>query len=220
VVRPAGALTARQAARPEELAVHVQHALAAGALVQVVDVPRHEQQVVAQLRLQACERQVRVVGLHAAHLAAPGVVEALHEQGVALERLGGGHVAHVVALPQATAVAEGLDAGLRRDAGTGQDHGTHASILTRPGRARVPRRVAATRRPGSLGADERAAIARQVAAYAGAAPDVVESDTLRLAVQGFAAELLRGARKTVGRHDSRDAGRDRDAGGEQFEYDP
>src|SRR5690606_12080318 len=154
VVRPAGALTARQAARPEELAVHVQHALAAGALVQVVDVLRHEQQVVAQLRLQACERQVRVVGLHAAHLAAPGVVEALHEQGVALERLGGGHVAHVVALPQATAVAEGLDAGLRRDAGTGQDHGTHASILTRPGRARVPRRVAATCRPGSLGPAE------------------------------------------------------------------
>src|SRR5690606_23131228 len=33
-------------------------------------------------------------------------------------------------------------------------HGTHASILPRPGRARAPRRVAATCRPGSLGPAE------------------------------------------------------------------
>ncbi|NLG09442.1 MAG: peptidase S10 [Deinococcales bacterium] len=71
-----------------------------------------------------------------------------------------------------------------------------------------------------LGADERAAIARQVAAYTGTTPDFVERNNLRLALPRFAKELLRGERKTVGRLDSRYTGRDRDAGGEQFEYDP
>ena len=71
-----------------------------------------------------------------------------------------------------------------------------------------------------LGADERAAIARQVAAYTGTTPDFVERNNLRLALPRVAKELLRGERKTVGRLDSRYTGRDRDAGGEQFEYDP
>jgi len=71
-----------------------------------------------------------------------------------------------------------------------------------------------------LGADERAAIARQVAAYTGTTPDFVERNNLRLALPRFAKELLRGERKTVGRLDSRYTGRDRDAGVEQFEYDP
>lgn len=71
-----------------------------------------------------------------------------------------------------------------------------------------------------LGADERAAIARQVAAYTGTTPDFVERNNLRLSLPRFAKELLRGERKTVGRLDSRYTGRDRDAGGEQFEYDP
>lgn len=71
-----------------------------------------------------------------------------------------------------------------------------------------------------LGAEERAAVARQVADYTGTSPEFVERNNLRLALPRFTKELLRNERKTVGRLDSRYLGFDRDAGGEQFEYDP
>lgn len=72
----------------------------------------------------------------------------------------------------------------------------------------------------SLAADERADVARQVAAYTGTTPEFVERNNLRIVLPRFAKELLRGERTTVGRLDSRYKGVDRDAGGESFEYDP
>lgn len=75
-------------------------------------------------------------------------------------------------------------------------------------------------RGDSLPAEERADIARQVAAYTGTTPEFVERNNLRITLPRFAKELRRAERTTVGRLDSRYKGVDRDAGGEAFEYDP
>ncbi len=72
----------------------------------------------------------------------------------------------------------------------------------------------------SLPADERAEIARQLARYTGLSVDYVERSDLRIEIFRFTKELLRAEGRTVGRLDSRYTGVDRDAAGEQFEFDP
>lgn len=67
---------------------------------------------------------------------------------------------------------------------------------------------------------ERAEVAEQVARYTGLSPDFVEQANLRLDTSRFTKELRRDERLTVGRLDSRFVGRDRDAAGEGYEYDP
>jgi carboxypeptidase C (cathepsin A) len=67
---------------------------------------------------------------------------------------------------------------------------------------------------------ERGAIARRVAAYIGVTPEYVISSNLRISQRRFWKELLRDQRLTVGRLDSRYLGIDRDAAGENPEYDP
>jgi carboxypeptidase C (cathepsin A) len=63
-------------------------------------------------------------------------------------------------------------------------------------------------------------IAERVARYAGVRADYVRSANLRLDARRFWKELLRDQRLTVGRLDSRYLGVDRDAAGENPEYDP
>ncbi|MNU10337.1 hypothetical protein D3C72_2574320 [compost metagenome] len=60
--------------------------------------------------------------LGALQLMAPRVVKTLNQFGIPGVALGGGHVFHPVLLPQAVAGPEGLDTGLGRDAGAGEDH--------------------------------------------------------------------------------------------------
>ncbi|MBE2235570.1 MAG: peptidase S10 [Anaerolinea sp.] len=72
----------------------------------------------------------------------------------------------------------------------------------------------------ALPAGQRAAIARQLARFTGLTEDYVERTDLRIEIFRFVKELLRGQRRTVGRLDSRYTGIDRDAAGEQFEFDP
>ena len=67
---------------------------------------------------------------------------------------------------------------------------------------------------------ERSQIARRVAGYTGLTPDYVISTNLRIDSRRFWKELLRDQRLTVGRLDSRYLGVDRDAAGENPEYDP
>ncbi len=67
---------------------------------------------------------------------------------------------------------------------------------------------------------ERQAVARRVASYTGLTPDYVISANLRIDSRRFWKELLRDQRLTVGRLDSRYLGVDRDAAGENPEYDP
>lgn len=63
-------------------------------------------------------------------------------------------------------------------------------------------------------------IARKLAAYTGLALDYVKQSNLRIRHDRFVKELLREELHTVGRLDSRIKGRDSDAAGENYEYDP
>lgn len=72
----------------------------------------------------------------------------------------------------------------------------------------------------ALTAPERQEIARKLARYTGLSEEYVRRANLRIEIHRFTKELLRGAHKTVGRYDSRYVGRDGDAAGEHFSYDP
>src|SRR5690606_32920824 len=58
------------------------------------------------------------------------------------------------------------------------------------------------------------------ARYTGLSVEYVRRANLRIENMRFMKELLRDQRLTVGRLDSRFTGRDRDAAGERFEFDP
>jgi carboxypeptidase C (cathepsin A) len=74
-------------------------------------------------------------------------------------------------------------------------------------------------RDARLSTGERADVAARVARYTGLSQEYVERSNLRVLDSRFFKELLRDQRRTVGRLDSRFAGIDRDAAGEQIEYD-
>jgi carboxypeptidase C (cathepsin A) len=67
---------------------------------------------------------------------------------------------------------------------------------------------------------EKAQIAQKIARYTGLSPAYIEQTNLRLEIMRFVKELLRDQRRTVGRLDGRFLGIDRDAAGENYEYDP
>ncbi len=68
--------------------------------------------------------------------------------------------------------------------------------------------------------EERLLIARKLARYSGLSEDYIDSANLRIEIFRFTKELLRHAKRTVGRLDSRFKGIDRDSAGEHFEFDP
>ncbi|MFZ0545016.1 MAG: hypothetical protein WAM60_06245 [Candidatus Promineifilaceae bacterium] len=72
----------------------------------------------------------------------------------------------------------------------------------------------------TLPEDERAGIVAQLARLTGLSPEFIERVDLRIEIHRFVKELMRDERRTVGRLDSRYIGIDRDAAGENFEYDP
>ncbi|MGD2078910.1 MAG: peptidase S10 [Chloroflexota bacterium] len=72
----------------------------------------------------------------------------------------------------------------------------------------------------ALPAGERATIVAKLARYTGLSERYIEQTNLRVNIYRFVKELLRDQRRTVGRLDSRFTGIDRDAVGENFEYDP
>jgi carboxypeptidase C (cathepsin A) len=72
----------------------------------------------------------------------------------------------------------------------------------------------------ALPAARRHEIAARVARYTGLSVDYVERSNLRIVIERFAKELLRDQGKTIGRIDSRFTGRDLDAVGEFYEFDP
>ncbi len=71
-----------------------------------------------------------------------------------------------------------------------------------------------------LADEERLLIARKLARYTGLSEDYIERTNLRIEIFRFTKELLRHAKSTVGRLDSRFIGIDRDSAGERFEFDP
>lgn len=72
----------------------------------------------------------------------------------------------------------------------------------------------------ALTAEARAGIATRLARYTGLSPDYVDGADLRINIHRYVKELLRDERRTIGRLDSRFKGIDRDASGENHEYDP
>jgi carboxypeptidase C (cathepsin A) len=71
-----------------------------------------------------------------------------------------------------------------------------------------------------LPAKRRKELAARVARYTGLTAEYVERTELRVEIFRFCKELLRGKARTVGRLDSRYTGFDRDAAGEEFDFDP
>ncbi len=67
---------------------------------------------------------------------------------------------------------------------------------------------------------QRAHIVQQLAKYTGLTPEYIDQTDLRINIARFCKELLREEERTVGRFDSRYKGIDRDAAGENYEYDP
>jgi carboxypeptidase C (cathepsin A) len=80
--------------------------------------------------------------------------------------------------------------------------------------------AAALLKGNRLSQDRYEEIARKLAAYTGLALDYVKQSNLRIRHDRFVKELLREEFHTVGRLDSRFKGRDSDAAGESYEYDP
>jgi carboxypeptidase C (cathepsin A) len=71
-----------------------------------------------------------------------------------------------------------------------------------------------------LPAGEQQDIAAKLARYTGLSQDFITRINLRPEIQAFVKELRRSERRTVGRLDSRFQGIDRDAAGEEYEFDP
>lgn len=67
---------------------------------------------------------------------------------------------------------------------------------------------------------QRAEIAKKLGRLTGLSEDYVDRTNLRIEIQRFTKELLRPQRRTVGRIDGRFTGIDRDAAGEQPDFDP
>lgn len=73
---------------------------------------------------------------------------------------------------------------------------------------------------GSISDEQRQQIAEQVAKYSGLSEKVILNRNLRISTSFFWKELLRDKGLTIGRLDSRYRGKDRENGGERYDYDP
>ncbi len=68
--------------------------------------------------------------------------------------------------------------------------------------------------------EERQQILTQLARYTGLSERFADDNNLRVEIHRFCKELLRDRKRTVGRLDSRILGRDAQAGGDHYEFDP
>jgi len=80
--------------------------------------------------------------------------------------------------------------------------------------------TAALTKGNTLTDAEQRGIAQKLARYTGLSDTFVVESNLRVSATRFRKELLRDKRLTLGRYDARFTGLDRDAAGEQSEYDP
>ena len=71
-----------------------------------------------------------------------------------------------------------------------------------------------------ISAEEKRSCVEKLSRFTGLSPEYIDQTNLRIQIQRFVKELMRKERITVGRLDSRFKGRDADAAGEEYEYDP
>ncbi len=102
----------------------------------------------------------------------------------------------------------------------GEDQGNLRALLTEVENFALGEYTLALMQGDKLPAETRAQIVKKLARYTGLSPTYIEQTNLRIEIFRFTKELLRDQRRTVGRLDSRFKGIDRDAAGEQFQYDP
>ena len=81
--------------------MHVEQPLRSGALVQVVDILRDQQQLARPFRIEPRQRLVRGVRLDRRELRPPRIVEGVNQRRIAAERLGRADILDPMALPQA-----------------------------------------------------------------------------------------------------------------------
>ena len=124
IAAPLNHLPGLRAAGPEQLTVHMDKVLAAGTLVQIVDVLGDQGDRTGQEPLKAGQRIVSGIGVNLGllQLCAARVVKPEHQRGIPDIPLGGRHILDLVLFPQSITGSEGLDARFGRDACSGQDH--------------------------------------------------------------------------------------------------
>ena len=83
---------ARRAQRRQQFAVHMQHSLRPGALVQIVDVLRDDQQFARPPCIQPRQRPMRRIWFDRRQRRPPRVVKAVHQHRIARQRFGRAHV--------------------------------------------------------------------------------------------------------------------------------
>jgi carboxypeptidase C (cathepsin A) len=126
----------------------------------------------------------------------------------------GNDLPHILFLPTFSATAwyhRKLDSELQKDLG---------ALMTEVREFAQGEYTLALMKGDALPQQQREATARKLARYAGLSVDYVLRTNLRIEIFRFTKELLRNERRTVGRLDSRFTAVDRDAAGEQPEFDP
>lgn len=101
--------------------MHVEKALRAGALVQVIDILGDQQQLSGPFRVEASKRLVGGIGLDGAEPGAPRIVESVNQRRIAGEGLRRRHILDPMPFPQAVGTAEGRKSALRGHSRTRQD---------------------------------------------------------------------------------------------------
>ena len=127
----------------------------------------------------------------------------------------GNDLAYILFLPTYTATAwyhKRLPADLQQ--------GTLENAVAESERFALGEYTAALMKGDHITDAERRAVAEKVARLTGLTPRYVEQTNLRVHISRFDKELLRDQRRTVGRLDSRFIGIDRDAAGEEPDFDP
>ncbi len=121
---------------------------------------------------------------------------------------------HVLFLPTFTATAwyhKKLSPDLQRDLTT---------TLAEVRRWALADYLVALAKGDAIGKEEYEKTLEQLSRFTGLSKEYLARTNLRPSIQRFVKELLREERRTVGRLDSRFKGMDRDAAGENYEYDP
>ena len=93
-----------------------------GALVQVVDILGHQQQLAWPCGVEPRQSDMRRIGLDRGKRRPASIVESVDQLRIARIGLGRAHVLDAMSFPQAVRPAECGDAALGRDARAGQDH--------------------------------------------------------------------------------------------------
>src|SRR6185437_12810132 len=109
---PGETLVACEAPAFHQLAMHVQQPLRTGALMQIVDVLRDEQQLARPFGIELRQRAVSGIRLRGSKLRAPRIVEGVDERWIAAIGVRGAHVLDPVSLPQTIRATKGRKAAL------------------------------------------------------------------------------------------------------------